>query len=290
LPGERESGEDYAVAGVIADIACAIAILEGETMGLMKQIREYRVEKGSVAIWWLGQNGFIFKSPEGTLASVDLYLTDSCATLRTDIDLHRAVPILITPEELEVDIFTCTHNHQDHTDPYTIRALHHKDTTHFVGPIPTCEVYAAEGIEQSRIVRAWPKSEYEECDFRTIGTFALPTDDTDLNHMGFIFQFGHGPKIYITGDTDFHELLGAAGKHEPDMMITCINGGFNNLSHWEAAQVVGMVKPKVAVPCHYDMFADNRVDPQQFRAQLAIQGVSAKYQELEHGKPFIFSR
>jgi L-ascorbate 6-phosphate lactonase len=259
-------------------------------MGLMKQIREYRVEKGSVAIWWLGQNGFIFRSPEGTLASVDLYLTDSCATLRTDIDLNRAVPILITPEELEVDIFTCTHNHQDHTDPYTIRALHHKDTTHFVGPIPTCEVYAAEGIEQSRIVRAWPKSEYEERDFRTIGTFALPTDDTDLNHMGFIFQFGHGPKIYITGDTDFHELLGAAGKHEPDIMITCINGGFNNLSHWEAAQVVGMVKPKVAVPCHYDMFADNRVDPQQFRAQLAIQGVSAKYQELEHGKPFIFSR
>lgn len=258
-------------------------------MDLMRQIRQYQVEKGAVAMWWLGQNGYIFKSPEGTLASVDLYLTDSCATLRTDINLRRSVPILIAPEDLDVDIFTCTHNHQDHTDPDTIRALRHKDTMHFVGPMPTCDVYATEGVEKSRIVRVWPKSEYEARDFHLVGTFALPTDDTDLNHMGFVFQFGHGPKIYVTGDTDFHELLGAAGKHKPDVMITCINGGFNNLSHWEAAQVVGMVNPKVAIPCHYDMFADNHIDPQQFRASLAIQGIAVSYQELTHGDPFVFS-
>jgi L-ascorbate 6-phosphate lactonase len=73
-------------------------------------------------------------------------------------------------------------------------------------------------------------------------------------------------------------------------MITCINGGFNNLSHWEAAQVAGMVKPKVAIPCHYDMFADNRIDPKQFRAAMAMQGVKVGYQELKHGEPFIYSR
>lgn len=259
-------------------------------MSLMREIREFRVEKDSVAIWWFGQNGYIFKSPEGTLVSVDLYLTDSCVNLRTDVDLRRLVPILVAPEELDVDIFTCTHNHQDHTDPYTIRALRHKDTMQFVGPMPTCDVYAAEGVEQSRIVRVWPKSNYEARDLRMIGTFALPTDDTDLNHMGFVLQFGSGPKIYITGDTDFHELLGAAGKHEPDVMITCMNGGFNNLSHWEAAQLVGMVKPKLAVPCHYDMFADNRIDPEQFRAALAMQGIKVRYRALVHGQAFVYSR
>jgi L-ascorbate 6-phosphate lactonase len=258
-------------------------------MNLMRQIRNFRVEKGAVAMWWFGQNGYIFKSPEGTLVSVDLYLTDSCATLSAEIDLRRVVPVLVAPEDLDVDIFTCTHNHQDHTDPDTIRALRHKDTMHFVGPMPTCEVYAAERVENNRIVRVWPKSEFEARDFRMMGTFALPTDDTDLNHMGFIFQFGGGPKIYITGDTDFHELLGAARKQQPDVIITCINGGFNNLSHWEAAQVVGMVKPKVAIPCHYDMFADNRIDPKQFRAAMAMQGVKVGYQELKHGEPFIYS-
>lgn len=258
--------------------------------GLMQQIKEFRVEKGSVAMWWLGQNGYIFKSPEGTTVSVDLYLTHSCETLRTDVDLRRVVPILIEPKDLTIDIFTCTHNHQDHTDPETIRALRHKDTMRFVGPIPSCEVYAAEGVESGRIARVWPKEEFEERDFRLIGTFALPTDDTDLNHMGFIFQFGNGPKFYITGDTDYHELLASAGKHEPDVMITCINGGFNNLSHWEAAELAGKVKPKVAIPCHYDMFADNRIDPLQFRSAMAMQGVKVGYQELSHGKPFVYSR
>ena len=41
-------------------------------MSLMRQIREFRVEKDSVAMWWFGQNGYIFKSPEGTLVSVDI--------------------------------------------------------------------------------------------------------------------------------------------------------------------------------------------------------------------------
>ena len=97
--------------------------------------------------------------------------------------------------------------------------------------------------------------------FRLHGTFALPTDTSDINHMGFVVQFGKGPKIYITGDTDYTELLLGVTKHKPDAVITCINGGFNNLSHWEAADLVGKIKPKVAVPCHYDMFADNSARP-----------------------------
>ena len=53
------------------------------------------------------------------------------------------------------------------------------------------------------------------------GTFALPTDDTDLNHMGYVFRFGNGPAIYVTGDTDYSELLFAACKHKPDLAISC---------------------------------------------------------------------
>ncbi|WP_204352084.1 hypothetical protein, partial [Klebsiella pneumoniae] len=75
-----------------------------------------------------GQSGYVFKSPEGTLASVDLYLTDSCRAANPDFDLARRVPVFIEPEDLNVDIFACTHNHQDHTDPETIRRLRNKDT------------------------------------------------------------------------------------------------------------------------------------------------------------------
>ena len=260
-----------------------------ERMSLAKEIREFPVPKDSLALWWFGQTGYIFKTPEGTLASTDLYLTDSCAGAYPQLNLSRRVPVLIPPEEVDVDVFTCTHNHLDHTDPETIRRLRNKDVMQFIGPPPSCGVYRAEGIESGRITHAWPQCEIEVKDLRIRGTFALPTDDTDLNHMGYIFSAGsRGPKVYVTGDTDFSELLFEAGRHKPDVLITCINGGFNNLSAWEAAQLAGRIHPKAAIPCHYDMFADNAVDPGQFRAALAMNAPQVRYQELEYGRPYLF--
>ncbi|MBI3472122.1 MAG: MBL fold metallo-hydrolase [Candidatus Solibacter usitatus] len=259
-------------------------------MSLMEEIRAFPVPRNAVGLWWLGQNGYIFKTHEGTLLATDLYLSNRCAHLYCDsgLCLERRVPILIPPEELDVDIYACTHNHADHTDPDTIGNLRHKDTTQFIGPHPSCAVYAAEGVESGRIVPAWPSCALEFRDIAIHGTFALPTDDTDLNHMGYVFQFGKGPRVYMTGDTDYTDLLASAAKHEPDLVITCINGGFNNLSHWEAAQLVGKIGPKAAIPCHYDMFPDNAVDPGQFRASLKLRAPEVRYQELRHGHPFVF--
>jgi len=256
-------------------------------MSLMQQIRDYRVPQRAVAAWWLGQNGFIFKTPEGTTVSTDLYLTDSCATLVEGFDSKRQVPVFIEPEELTLDVFTCTHNHQDHTDPETIRRLAHKDTMAFVGPPPSCGIYRAEGVSDDRIHMSWPDCELGFRDVEIRGTFALPTDATDLNHMGFVFSFGNGPRVYITGDTDYTELLVSAAKHKPDVMITCINGGFNNMSHWEAADIAGKIQPRLAIPCHYDMFADNAVDPRQFRASLLLRAPNVAYCRLNHAEPFL---
>jgi L-ascorbate 6-phosphate lactonase len=257
-------------------------------MSLMREIRAFPVPKGSVAMWWFGQSGFIFKSPEGTLAAVDLYLSDSCANLVPGFDSTRRVPILVPPEEVDVDVYTCTHNHMDHTDPETIRGLRNRDTMQFVGPHPSCAVFQKEGVETGRILPAWPDCEIEFRDLQLKGTFALPTDTTDLNHMGYVFQFGHGPKVYVTGDTDHTELLLGVTKHSPDLVITCINGGYNNLSHFEAADIVGKIKPKVAIPCHYDMFPDNAVDPRQFRASMVLRAPGVQYRELRHGEPWTF--
>ncbi|MDX2152869.1 MAG: MBL fold metallo-hydrolase [Bryobacteraceae bacterium] len=257
-------------------------------MSLMREIRERRVEPKTIVLWWLGQSGYIFKTPEGVVAGIDLYLTDSCATLSNDVDLSRKVPVLISPEELDVDLFICTHNHQDHTDPETIRRLRNKDTARFIGPPPSCRVFRSEGVEHGRIAAAWPQWEFEHKDLSLRGTFALPTDHTDLNHMGFVLRTAAGPGVYITGDTDWTELLLEAASQAPDLLITVINGGFNNLSHFEASKLAAGIKPKAAIPCHYDMFPDNAVDPRQFRASLALNAPAVRYQELRHGAAFVF--
>ncbi len=255
----------------------------------MREIREFPVARGSLAFWFLGQNGFIFKSPEGILLATDLYLTDSCATIAPEgVDLSRKVPVPIPPEEIDVDVFAVTHNHQDHTDPETIARLRHQEIPHFVGPHPSCDVFRERGVEHGRILAAWPDHVVEIGDITIRGTFALPTDDTDLNHLGYVFQFGTGPRVYMTGDTDYCALLAGVRKHEPHLMITCINGGFNNLSHDEAAQLAAQVRPRAAVPCHYDMFRDNSIDPGQFRAALKLRAPGVRYLQPEHGKAVVF--
>jgi L-ascorbate 6-phosphate lactonase len=253
-------------------------------MEVRRAIQELKVPRSQVAVWWLGQNGFIFKTPEGTRVAIDLYLTNSVPKLLPDlpVNLNRKLPIFMAPDELETDVYACTHSHFDHADPETIRNLRNKDTMQFVGPFLACNAYRSYGVEEGRILSIAPQQEISYRDVKIEGTFALPTDDSDLNHVGFLLTFADRLKIYITGDTDHCELLAAVAKHEPQILITCINGNFNNLSHWEAAEVAKWINPKIAIPCHYDMFPDNSIDPEQFRASLKIRAPKVEYYQLPH--------
>jgi L-ascorbate 6-phosphate lactonase len=255
-------------------------------MNLMKDIKDFNVPRGQVGVWWLGQNGFIFKTSEGTLLSIDLYLTNSIPALLPDlpVNLERRLPIFLAPEALQTDIYACTHSHFDHADPQTIRSLRNKETIQFIGPALTCRAYRSYGVEDARIASISLQEEISYRDIRIEGTFALPTDDSDLNHVGFLVTFFDRFKVYITGDTDHSDLLGSVAKHSPQVLITCINGNYNNLSHWEAAELAKWISPKIAIPCHYDMFPDNAMDPAQFHASLKIRAPKVEYHELPHAE------
>lgn len=256
----------------------------------MDSIRRHKVDKGTVALCWLGQMGFLIKTPGGALLSVDAYLTDSCRQLGASLglDFSRRVPVFIEPEEMEVDYFLCTHSHYDHADPETIKRIRKGPINAFVGPGLACETFSMCGVNQRKIHQIYPGGQVQIGDVNVHGTFAMPTDDSDLNHLGFVLAVESGPRIYISGDTDYSSLLGHVRKLEPDIMITCMNGGFNNLSHWEAAEVAAMIKPKVAIPCHYDMFPENSADPEQFRACLLYKAPEVRYCQLDYVKPVVF--
>jgi L-ascorbate 6-phosphate lactonase len=256
----------------------------------MESVRQFKVDKGSAALWWLGQMGYLLKTPEGTVLSVDAYLTNSCQKFgeALGLNMNRQVPVFIEPEELDVDHFLCTHSHYDHADPETIGRLRKQAVQTFVGPGLACESFCNCGVDKAKIQQVYPGAKTQVSDVLIHGTFAMPTDDSDLNHMGFVLAVENGPRIYISGDTDYSNLLAHVRKLEPDIMIACINGGFNNMSHWEAAELAAMLKPKVAIPCHYDMFPDNASDPQQFRAGLRYCAPQVRYEQLDYVKPFVF--
>ena len=258
-------------------------------MGLMDRIKSHPVDPDSIGIWWLGQMGMLFKTSEGRTLVVDPYLTDSAATEYPDlpVDLGRVVPIEMEPEELDVDVFASTHAHQDHADPVTISRTP-KGRTAFVGPASACDIFRESGVPEENIRPISMGIELELCGIKIIGTFALPTSDDEVEHLGLVFVFPNGIRVYTTGDTGYSELLGMAARHKPDVMLACINPVFDNLGPWNAAKVAAMLKPDIAIPGHHDLFRDNREDPRMFEVSLKLLAPDVKYQKLTRFEPFIY--
>ena len=86
------------------------------------------------------------------------------------------------------------------------------------------------GVAADRIHLTWPNHVTEIGDFAIRATFAIPFAGDDLTHIGYFVSVRGGPRIYFTGDTDYHDLLGYIGDYAPDVMVTVINGASRNLA------------------------------------------------------------
>ncbi|MGC2638344.1 MAG: MBL fold metallo-hydrolase [Acidobacteriaceae bacterium] len=258
----------------------------------MQSIRAFDVPEGALAIWYFGQNGFILKTRSSPLLSIDLYLSDSCAERFASLPfrLNRQLPVFVEPEDLDVDIFLTTHSHDDHADPETIRRLPHKDKLRFVGPWEAVSRYVECGVPAASCTLLHPNQTLDLDGLSITGTFALPTDATDLNHSGVLLRFPGGITFYNTGDTAYCGILASLLPRGPDLCAVCINGGFNNLSAMQAAHIVCAVQPRIAIPCHYDMMINNVGDPEMFRAALHVVGSPAEVRVLDYYEPWIYAR
>lgn len=260
-----------------------------------EQLRNYTVPAGSITLWWLGQSGFIIKSPGGRLLTIDPYLTNSCKAIGDDygFDMDRMVPPPLPPSELVgVDIYAMTHSHGDHLDPETLsgyRAAGGQGP--YVAPPETVEKLTQMGIPSEQLQMIWPNKTYRLGDLWIRATFAVPLGADDLTHVGYLVGVEGGPCMYVTGDTAYHEVLAdAVAPHRPDILAAVINGAFRNLSPAEAARLAKLLDVRVAIPCHYDLFPDNSLPPQLFRTNLKIEGIGDRYRQLEQGVPFTFAR
>ncbi|MCC6124550.1 MAG: MBL fold metallo-hydrolase [Pirellulales bacterium] len=257
-------------------------------MPLPPHIVNHVVPQGGITLWWLGQSGLILKSPSGKIAAIDPYLTNSCKAIgdRYGFDLDRLTPPPIAPEQLVgIDLYALSHSHDDHLDPETLAGYRAAGGSGpFLAPHETADKLRAAGVPDEQIIVTWPNQTCQIGDFRIRTTLALPYDADDLTHVGYIVRVDSGPTIYVTGDTAFHEsLYHAAAPDRPDILFTVINGAFRNLGPAEAARLAKMLDVKIAIPCHYDLFADNSLPPRLFHTNLKTEGLGDRYRRLDCG-------
>ena len=260
----------------------------------MKQVKAHRVPQKSVTIWWLGQAGFIIKTPGGKIVVIDPFLSNSCKAIgeQNGYRLDRQVPPPLPASDLVgVDLYLVTHSHQDHLDPETIEPYRKAGgRAQFIAPAEAWERLRSIGVPEAEATMVWPNKSITVGDITVRATFAIPFGGDDLTHVGYLVFVKGGPTIYFTGDTAYNDVLGdAAAPHQPDVLVTVINGAFRNLGPAEAALLAKQLKVKITIPCHHDMFLDNCQPPQMLHTSLKLQGMGDSYRLLEQGVPFRFA-
>ena len=124
------------------------------------------------------------------------------------------------------------------------------------------------GIPESRIQLMHSHQIWKGLGREVTGCLAEPMDFTDRNHISFSLNFDCGKLWHNSGDTAKTALLVHEADLKPEIMAICINGGYHNLSHWEAAENATLVKPKIAIPAHDDIFPHNLQSLHMFRKSL----------------------
>jgi len=123
----------------------------------MESVRQFKVDKGSVALWWLGR--WVSDQDTGRRRVLRRRLFNRLLPEDRRVygpEYGPPAPVFIEPEELEVDHFLCTHSHYDHADPETITRLRKQAIETFVGPGLACETFCNCGRGNAKIHQVYP--------------------------------------------------------------------------------------------------------------------------------------
>ncbi len=234
---------------------------------------------GGLCVWWLGQSGYVIKSPDGLLV-LDPYLSDSLTHKYADTDKPhvRMTELCLDPGTLRsVDVITSSHNHTDHLDAETlIPLLAANPEAAFVIPEANREFVAHRlGCDADKPLGLNDGQSLKVAGM-TIHAVPAAHDELDTDeqgrhrYLGYVVQTSGGT-IYHSGDTlMFDGLVDRLKRFDIDLALLPINGKrperrvASNLFGDEAARLAHDIDARLVLPCHYDMFTFNTEPPDLF--------------------------
>jgi L-ascorbate metabolism protein UlaG (beta-lactamase superfamily) len=248
---------------------------------LLSEIDATAPGPGALAVWWLGQSGFLIRSRSGTIV-IDPYLSESltvkyAGTDRPHVRMTRAP--LRGGDLTGVDLVLASHKHSDHLDPGTIPALLSASPgARLLLPEALTEHAGAMGLPASRLVGIDAGGTFEHRGFaiRAVAS-AHEGLDTDARgrhlYLGYVIE-SEGLRLYHSGDAVLDDgLVGRLGPGPFDVLFLPINGRDpargvpGNMSAADAVDLATSVRPRFLVPHHYDMFTFNTVPVAQFESE-----------------------
>lgn len=229
---------------------------------LAARIAAARPTPGTLAVWWLGGSGFIFKTPAGRQIWIDPYLSD---IVRPMFGIGRAFPPPISVEEAAPDIVISSHWHEDHLDPEAIPAIARRRPTARFIMSPGCMAHALPlGVPRAQVTAIAQGQTLDLGDDLKL-TAIVARHEAGVpgwevpDAFGPLLDFA-GLRVYHTGDTDYDSRIHRALTGQPLALATlCINGSVGNMNTHEAALLAWQLNARALIPHHHHIW-DRRPD------------------------------
>jgi len=242
---------------------------------LLEEIARTAPGPVSLALWHIGQSGFVVRGGAVTLL-FDPFLSPSSGRLR------RTWEPPFRPDEVQMaDFVFCTHDHLDHLDPGTIPGLAAASPrARFIVPQAAAAHLQQLGVSGERLivcavdetrhygpisVHAVPACHGDRADPIAEAVWQ-PDPERGYRFVGYVVDC-NGVRLYHAGDTTVYPgMVERLAALQIDVALIPINGRdwfrerrgiIGNTDEREAADLGHAIGAGVIVPMHYDMFAGN---------------------------------
>jgi L-ascorbate metabolism protein UlaG (beta-lactamase superfamily) len=262
---------------------------------LIADIDAAETPPGRAAFWWLGQHSFVVKAG-GIVIYLDPYLQPA--------EIRQTPPPLRPEQITHADLVTGSHDHEDHIEPFAIAGIAQASPQcQFVVPSPHGEKVIALGPAPERVHGLRPGESVELSGCRITAVKAkhefFDEGPRGFPYLSFVYEV-NGICFYHSGDTLLYEgLLTTLQQWQLDAVFLPINGRdaerylrgcLGNMTYQEAVDLAGELAPGLAVPAHWDMFANNSEDPANFVAYLEAKFPDQRYWVGEVGERVEFGK
>jgi L-ascorbate metabolism protein UlaG (beta-lactamase superfamily) len=221
-----------------------------------------RVNRSITTITWIGHSSFLIQI-DGINLLTDPVLSDR---IFRGVGPRRFIaPGLASTTLPGIDLICISHNHYDHLDLPTIRALGNKPQ--YLVPLGVETLLARQGIDHVHALSWW-----EHMEFGPIRIHSVPAQHFSVRGLfdhnktlwtGWLIEGTHH-RIYFAGDTGFfepqfreiknrfrpiHVAILPIGASQPSWLMQPVH-----LNPFEAVEALKLLEAEVMVPCHWGTF------------------------------------
>ncbi|MCX6798644.1 MAG: metal-dependent hydrolase [Candidatus Diapherotrites archaeon] len=205
----------------------------------------------------------------------DPYVSNSCK----ESSFKRLVPTAAKESDFKnIDLILISHEHFDHFDKDLVEKIAKKNNSCVVASQTVLQEFNL-GKHQLHAVGM-----NDSINLRGIGVKAIAVHHPQAFYpLGFLVSYG-GRSVFHAGDTD---LIDDFATLSPDVALLPI-GGTYTMDVVDAVKAVKTMKPRFAVPMHYNTFKMIEQDPKEFKQKIEKSILKTKPIILKPGQSFSF--